>query len=720
MSLTTTPRLWAGYEQADVASLEADGLFYRCYVYLAKASWAIEAIVVRVQQDGSEEQVFCNEIVAATANDISNTNGLPLDSPKIIARGTHFIVHWLQATGTVNDLDGSHRNWALFKATMDMTAFDASPTGAWTNQGSVVVWQPSCLYDVAPVIGSDTDYVVARHTLVSQVAVARYFALDWIDTTWAVNCAVTPAPGRVLGVYAHETDGDVVFTYQSVDQAGELWSAHLDADDGGSLLTATTMSEFHSAAAPGEGNLTEWVQVGHVRTAERRVAVVAEALASSNIVLADPSTGHIEQGWVHHIVYRVINSTLASRTGNCHWCANLTMMSRPWGYAGGSSTVNPTPDVYVLLGYRSIVDTQEWSQAYAYAFNLDLAMWNVVDSGAGLRPRPISTYWTRGIPDVRTSGWHPETVEGIVTGVHQSGPARRSNHISYASGAPSFGPDVKTRTVAMIAFSTIGATTDYNVVTDATSRSDTPERSSIGGFKVYMEDPWTLYRDPTDPDQPRDNFAGAYPRTMHQCVPAGLGLFIAGGTPQLYDGAQVVECGFPWKPEIYAYDTDTSEGGLTINGTYSWYAVYTWTDAKGQTHRSGPSNILTLTLPTNDTIARMFIRCVTVSGKDATAFYPLTADISIELYRTENTTTTFYRVYGTNDTVDGDYRPRDTPVNDPEDMIGAVYVSDGLPDARLVLQGNGPYFYDAASTTFAEPLPITIPAGAVVANTGAA
>lgn len=702
MSLTG-PRTYAGYEQADVASLEADGVFYRCYVYLSRATWAVEAVCTKVEADGTQVQVFRNAVASITQDAIDNGISIPLDCPKIIARGTVFIVHWLQCDDLIQIGEIEYANWQLYRATMEMTAFDAT---AWDPGGAVGLLETSLLYDVCPVLEHPTDFMVTRHTAADTVRVVRYNGVSWIDTEWSTDLTVEIFESRVLGIYAHDTDNDVVVSYQSDDAfAGQLWSTRISASAGTGPLSVHTFSSFD--AADGE-NPSEWVQIGHCRVDTNRVAVVAETRSGAVHAFAELFESI---DWVHHIVYREINSDTCERVGNEHWTAHLHMMSRPWAYASGSSTSNATPNVYVVAGYRSIVDPNEWQQSYAYALNLDYALWNTVDSGAGLRARPIATYWTRGVPDTRASGWTPTNIEGFESDVHALGPTKRQNQISYASGAPPFGPEVKTRTIAMITFGTIGTQSDYIVGTDSFVQVTGPERALLGAFKVFMEDPWLTYRDSSDPAQPIENFSSAYSRTMHQSVPCGLGLFVGGGTPQMYDGSQMVECGFPWKPELVDYFENGTGGDITVSASYSWYAIYSWTDNKGQTHRSGPSNVLTFTTADDTTSVSLVIRNLTISLKDASAYYPLAAPISIEIYRTLANGTDFYRVFGSADSAT--YGPRDTPVNNPEFISGFVLAVDGVADTTLVLQGEAPYFL-AADGTFAAPLPITIPAMSVV------
>lgn len=713
MSLAALERIYVGHEQADIACLTADGIRYRCKVYLSRATWAIEAICHRIELSGDVVEIFHNVVARASSAVISDTNGMPLDSPKILPSGTTFVVHWLQATDIIEpETNVFVPNWSLNRATMDMTNFSIT---SWTDRGAVGVYEPHALYDHHPIVGHDDAFVVARLTDLNVITVQRWNeadGYDWVDQVWTETPGSQDVAPHVLAVFAHESDNDVVITYER-DTVGTLMSLRIDADSGNNEAGPVEVFPAFRAAAASPGEIDSWVQVTHARTAANRVAVVAEVLSARNFA---GFSSYVSLGWVHHVCYRLINSDSTARVGNEHWCANLHLMSRAWTYANGTAANGSTPDLYVCVGYRSIVEAEEWSQAYAFACNLDLALWQTVSDGAGLRPRPIATYWTLGIPDVRASGWHPNSIEGAQPDVHIGGPTKRMNHLSFASAAALEGPEVKTRTVALVAFSTIRTVSDTNSVTSAVLQTVAPERAIVGDWTIYLEDPQTLYRDATDPTQPTANFAYPYSRAMHQCCPAGKGMFISGGTPQIYDGRQVVECGYPWKPEIIFADATTG-GELTSGVSYSYYAQYSWPDGAGQVQRSGASNLVTVELGGSDTAVDLRIRCCNISLKDADAFYGLTPPIAIELFRV--VAGIAYRVFGS---ADSPYRPSDTPINDPEIFLGVMPVFDGLADAALILQGNGPFqvgtstVFPATQSEGGNPNPCTLPAMTCCAN----
>lgn len=710
MSLDTNVLIFAGHQQGDVASLQADGEFYYCYTYLNITSWTVEAVVTVAQPHG--EVVLFHSIIDAASNaEITNTAGRPLDCPKVLASGTRFVVHWL-AAATVSE---GFRQWELFRSSMDMTAFDEEISG-WTAHGSVGLFDRYALYDAQPVIGHD-DFIVARATGTTpdEITVERFdtaAGYSWLDQAWTTQIERQIA-GHVLAVYAHEDDNDVLITYETEDDGidlpndFELWTAHLDANDGSNLLEVQTFTTYASADG------AHYVQVGHCRTQGSTVAIFAEA--QSDFAENDPRFE-----WLHHTAFRLVNSSTAARIGTEHATPHLHMVSRPWAYADGTSLTSVLTNVYCACSYKSAYQTNDWEQAYIYVLNFNLAMWEL---GAlmAVQPRPILTVTSGGTPDARASGWHPEDQD-----VHVGGPSKRINHVSSVAGAPPSGADVKTRTVAIGMFARTAA-----IGVDSAGGADydvsevQPENCGIRGLRVYMEDPQTVYRDPSLPTQPVDNFYGAYSRTMGQAIETGRSLFYSGGTPYVYDGRQVVESGFPWKPEILAVagsTTTPTSGGLDPNTTYQYLAVYEWIDNAGQIHRSGPSRIVDAETDGDDDTMTLYLRTLPISLKDNDILHTLAESIEIVIYRNAPTDgaggTKFYRLFG--GTI-ADERARDGPINDlPAATLGLYLgVVDVVSDARLVFHDPAPdalqYAGADPSAGLTGPRAITVPAFTAIA-----
>lgn len=81
-------------------------------------------------------------------------------------------------------------------------------------------------------------------------------------------------------------------------------------------------------------------------------------------------------------------------------------------------------------------------------------------------------------------------------------------------------------------------------------------------------------------------------------------LHLTGGFLWMYDGNKPVEHGFQVFPEDIGITTATGSGSL-IAQQYYYYAVYAWTDAQGNTHRSAPSipyGIVTTTSSSRNTL----------------------------------------------------------------------------------------------------------------------
>lgn len=686
MPLSSLTRLFAAHEMPDVASLEVDGVHYRCYTYLNQPAAAIEAVCHRIQADGTPVLVFHNVVAQATQTEIDDTNGIPLDNPKIIAVGETFVVHWLQASDIQTVGEAGWRIWSLYRATMDMAAFSAT---TWNARGSVGV-HPDGLYDVCPVIGSATDFVVARHTA-TEITVQLFTDFDWVDFDWTT--LVSEDPIRVLAVYAHRSDNDVVLTYEGTGgDALTLQSLRMDVTTGGNV-TSPVLS-FNEI-------LGAWVQVGHCRVAANTVALVTEVQLEDhhNAVLAPLR-------WSHGIAFRAINSNDATRQGEEHFVHHMSLQSRPWMYLNGTSTTG-APEVYALASYRSTVEAEDWTQAKYLVLCFDYPLWDSSDS-LTLRPRPICTVEGLGFADARTSGWMPDA-EAFSATVHQTGPSKRMNHISNVALPPSSGYEAKTRTIAAGFYARIKTTHVFNEIASQDGQAFQPELCGINGIVVYMEEGWQRPRNDSY-TLPLTNERRPNIRPMCLPIEAGRATIFGGGTLYSYDGEMVTELGFMWPPEINFIGGNT-EGDVTALGTYLVYSCWSWTDAAGQIHRSGPSNIAEITLTgSNQTIATRH-KTLSLSLKDSIERYPQATNIQLEVYRTLNNETTFYRVFGADRPP---YRVQDTPLNDP--TVPYVDVLDGVSDVELALRDSGPYQFSPGTTVLEIPLPQTPPPMSVLAT----
>lgn len=145
----------------------------------------------------------------------------------------------------------------------------------------------------------------------------------------------------------------------------------------------------------------------------------------------------------------------------------------------------------------------------------------------------------------------------------------------------------------------------------------------------------------------------------------GKNLYITGGILRCYDGVSVVEDGFFLFPENLEVGGNLNFGGNLTDGTRSYVAVYAWYDNKGQLHRSTTSLPLLTTQSAGTSTQRQEVIIPTLRLSYKT-------DIIIEVYRTENNGTVFYKVSST-------VAPT---FNDPS--VNSIIYSDGTSDANLL------------------------------------
>ena len=141
----------------------------------------------------------------------------------------------------------------------------------------------------------------------------------------------------------------------------------------------------------------------------------------------------------------------------------------------------------------------------------------------------------------------------------------------------------------------------------------------------------------------------------------GENLNFAGGQPKAYDGNVLVEQNFNFGPEqliaagVAAGSTSTGNpfpnGGTGVDNTWLYYAIYTWTDAQGNVHRSGLSLQETLTLAGTGSPTADGATCFShVNVKIPTLTLTQKSDVYIELYRTVANGTVFYRCLANDET----------------------------------------------------------------------
>lgn len=135
------------------------------------------------------------------------------------------------------------------------------------------------------------------------------------------------------------------------------------------------------------------------------------------------------------------------------------------------------------------------------------------------------------------------------------------------------------------------------------------------------------------------------PSTLPWLVENGA-LHHGGGLPAYYDGASWVEDGFNVYPEGLSASVLSYGDGHLSTGTYSWVAVYEWTDAMGRRHQSAPSAPVSLTLGTLNARVEITVPLLWLTRKQG---------VRIALYRTTSNGTVYYRVSLAADTYTQDF-----------------------------------------------------------------
>jgi hypothetical protein len=131
------------------------------------------------------------------------------------------------------------------------------------------------------------------------------------------------------------------------------------------------------------------------------------------------------------------------------------------------------------------------------------------------------------------------------------------------------------------------------------------------------------------------------PQTIDNKV-LGKYLNIAGGYLKQYDGSPTVfEQGFHTYPEKPTAVVST--GGSILAGTYSYVAVWEWTDNQGQLHRSEPSVPTTVVTSGSDGKVTLTVRTLPLTNKQ-TRFGNTRTPVVLAIYRTLTLGTTYYRV----------------------------------------------------------------------------
>jgi len=491
---------------------------------------------------------------------------------------------------------------------------------------------------VAYVVGSDA------------LRVERYNGLTWASIAWTYNGNVVAL--RVLGVYASDTTGDALVGYERVGpDVGTLWCTRVNASDG---LGAASVQSFTTLP------LAYFWQIGFDHYDSGDVALVVEWSDQSLVTLAIPN-----------LAYVLVRGSTASPASDEHRAYHVRMLSEPFTYAGARETPGTDVNCYVGAAYKDATAANEFSQRNGFILNLDVQNW--VDSGDNtIRPRQVSTM-NLGEIDARVSGYTPDL--GLIAGFAIG---RRVNHVSHASAAHIRGPKLKSRTMALIGFGKLMQ------VSSSSEAPFQPVHAKVTGYHFYMEEPWTIHRDPSDPPAPSVTFMGESPYTVGDGVEAGAGFMFTGGTPSYYDGKQVFEVGYAWNPE--PLDVRFPGVGDVDEGTHLYTFTYAQRDAAGQLHRSAPSAPISVEVAAGGQIVEIDVNTMTISMRDNVFHYPGAQPIEVEWWRTEAGGIVFHRVFAQ---LGASNLPQETPANDPTTYF--VTGADNVADADLLQQELLPF-----------------------------
>ncbi len=110
----------------------------------------------------------------------------------------------------------------------------------------------------------------------------------------------------------------------------------------------------------------------------------------------------------------------------------------------------------------------------------------------------------------------------------------------------------------------------------------------------------------------------------------GSNYHLAGGILRMYDGQSFTEHGFLLYPEYVVGTPSTAAGSITPGMNYFISAMYEWTDAQGQVHRSAPSLPIEVTMGGADNTITVQVRGLAMTDKTGDR-----ANARIVIYRGE-------------------------------------------------------------------------------------
>ena len=652
---------YAGLREPDVASITASGVYYICYAYIDHEAGNVMARMFVEQPHG--QRVLVNTWVVR-----DGTSG-EMFCTRIIATDDIFQIFWTSSTA------GNTINRSYLDISAGLTG------NAWTSAGSIAV-HADLLFDVWPA-GSGDDIFIAFKNATPLVEIRRCNSLANLLADWTTLLA--DSCDNCVTIWGDVTLNKVMAAYQKGGTT-QMWYSYGDAAGSAPSLTQA----FTDARVTD----LRYSAVGIANMDGTGLAIVAEARDESY------SAADVYKAQGRMIIYRKVTLSSGAKTGNEHWCYNLSLQSKPFAYAS-DDTDGVDPRVYCFVGFHSDRENNNWEQSYYFCVDLDAEEWT--ETTGTVRPMPV---WngTLGNADARVHDLIADNNDTTIT-------FKLSNHLSNAVRGPQFGPGLKTRTVALTTWgrmTTVNRPSTVEAAVSLTNIQLEPITAKVSGYVFHMEEPWLTHRDSTDPAMPSANHKFAYPWTQNKPVNYGRGTLFGGGTPKIYDGDMLTEIGFCWRPELL--NLSTSGSSPVPAGTY-WYTVIAeWRDTQGKLHRSGPSTPTQITLASAKLIT-LTARCVNLSMKES-HHYTDHPRIDIVPYRTKNGGATFYRCFG--GTTAG-YTHEDTPSNDPASPF--ITIADGNLDEELADNDILSWQFLNAAWTPLEPVqPPAGPVNAVYRN----
>ena len=114
----------------------------------------------------------------------------------------------------------------------------------------------------------------------------------------------------------------------------------------------------------------------------------------------------------------------------------------------------------------------------------------------------------------------------------------------------------------------------------------------------------------------------------------GENLHVGGGFLSIYDSQDIVEASYHIYPENVSASVNNGAGSMAA-GTYVYRVLYTWTDARGQTHRSAPSVGLSATTSGGSSTVTLTIPSLRLTQKGG---------VIVEVYRTIDGGSIYYKI----------------------------------------------------------------------------